>query len=186
MLLVLGGAPRAGKGIISRRCTAAALTPVLSLDVLKMGLHHAVPSLGIQPGDDPSEVGVRMWPLVRAMAENVLECRIDYLFEGDMLVPSQVKELEELGGGDVRSCFVGYRHIEPRQKLSEIRRHAGLPNDWLTEHDDEYILEVVEYGIGFSRRLNEECEDLGVPYFDGSTDFMGAVEAATSYLTGGG
>jgi len=185
MLMVLGGAPRAGKGIISRRCLSALPTPVLSLDVLKMGLHHAVPSIGVEPGGDPSEVGRRMWPLVRAMAENVLESGVDYLFEGDMLLPTQVAALERLGGDDVRSCFVGYCDIHPTQKLAEIRRYPGLPNDWLTEHDDEYVLEVVEYGIGFSRRLSEGCGSLGLQYFDGSADFLGAVDSATSHLTTG-
>ena len=68
MLLLLGGAPRAGKGVVSRLCAAELDVSVLSLDVLKMGLLHAVPSVGIELGTPPTEVGHRMWPLVRAMA----------------------------------------------------------------------------------------------------------------------
>lgn len=183
MVLMVGGPPRAGKGIISRRILETSHIPFLSLDVLKMGLHHAVPSVGVEPGAAPAEVGERIWPLVRAMAVNADECGVEYLFEGDMLLPKHVVELERVVGAGFAACFVGYRDIDPQQKLKEIRAHGGLPNDWLTEHDDDYVLEVVEYGIAFSRWLAEECAQVGVRYVDGSADFMAAVDSVVSYLT---
>ena len=85
--------------------------------------------------------------------------------------------------GDARACFVGYLNIEPRQKLAEIRRHSGHPNDWLNEHSDEEVLDLVEENIQFSRYLSEECDRLGFRYFDCSTDFEGTVEAVVTYLT---
>ena len=182
MLIVLGGAPRAGKSIISRKCAEEARIPLLSLDTLKMGLHHAVPSLGLDASADPSEVGERMWPLVRAMAENVLESGVDYVFEGDMVLPYQAAELQSLGGESVRSCFVGYGDIDPGRKLADIRHNSGLPNDWLNEHDDEYVLDLVEYGIRFSRDLSEQCSRLGLTYFDGSVDFAATVDEVVAYL----
>ena len=42
--------------------------------------------------------------------------------------------------------------------------------------------EVVEYGIEFSQLIKQECEEGGIPYFDGSTDFEGAVHAAVSHF----
>ena len=123
-----------------------------------------------------------MWPLLRAIAENVLESDSDYVFEGDMIAPHQAAELLSIGGDRVRSCFVGYGAIESRQKLAEIRQHTGFPNDWLNEHADEYVLEVIEYGIRFSRQLSEQCASLGLKYFDGSADFAETVDAAVAYL----
>ncbi len=182
MLLMLGGAPRAGKGIISRPLVRKTAMPFLSLDMLKMGLHHAVPSVGVDPSAPSVDVAEKMWPLVRAMAENALESNVECIFEGDMIVPKHAAELRAVGGEKVRSCFVGYLGIEPRQKLAEIRRHDGYPNDWLNEHNDEEVLGLIEYGIQFSRYLFEECERLGSKYFDCSTDFEGTVEAAVTYL----
>ncbi len=182
MVLMLGGAPRAGKGIISRRLVRKTAMPFLSLDMLKMGLHNAVPSLGVDPSAPSVDVAEKMWPLVRAMAENALESNVECIFEGDMIVPKHAAELRALGGEEVRCCFVGYLEIEPRQKLAEIRRHAGHPNDWLNEHNDEEVLGLIEYGIQFSRYLFEECERLGSQYFDASTDFEGTVEAVVTYL----
>ena len=151
MLITLGGASRSGKGIIAGELVRKTAIPLLSLDVLKMGLHHAVPSVGVDPSAPSGEVGEKMWPLVRAMAENVLEANVEYIFEGDMILPKHAAELRGLAGEEVRSCFVGHLGIEPRQKLAEIRRHSGHPNDWLNEHSDEEVLDFVEESIQFSR-----------------------------------
>ncbi len=182
MLILLGGAPRAGKGIISRRVAAEAEYPLLSLDPLKMGLQNAVPSLGIDADANPAEVGEKMWPLVRAIAENVLDSESEYIFEGDMILPHQAAALLSFPGADVRACFVGYGSIDSRQKLAEIRQHTGFPNDWLTEHDDEYVLGVVEYGIRFSRHLAEQCNHHGLRHFDVSEDFAKTVDDVAAYL----
>ncbi|MCH7530203.1 MAG: zeta toxin family protein [Gemmatimonadetes bacterium] len=182
MLILLGGAPRAGKGMISRELVQKRGIALLSLDVLKMGLHRAVPSMGVDPNAHSREVGENMWPLVRAMAENALEADVDYVFEGDMVLPKQAAELRGLSGADVRSCFVGYRDIEPQRKLSDIRRHRGHANDWLNEQSDEEILAVVQFGIEYSAYLSEECDRLGLTYVDGSTDFEGTVDAAVTHL----
>lgn len=182
MLILLGGAPRAGKGIITRRLVRRTAMPLLSLDMLKMGLQSAAPSMGIDPSAPSVDVGRKMWPLVRAMAENAIESSVDCIFEGDMILPEHAAELRSLTGEETLSCFVGYMDVEPRQKLVEIRRYSGHPNDWLNEHDDEEILGLIEYGIRFSRSLSQECERLGIRYFDCSTDFEGTVEAVVTFL----
>ena len=183
LLRILGGAARAGKGVISRRLVERTAIPLLSLDLLKMGLHEAVPSLGVDPDAASSDVGKRMWPLVKAMARNAVESGTAYIFEGDMLLPEHAAELRDLAGDDIRTCFVGYANAEPRQKLHFLRHFLGLPNDWLNEHSDEYLLAVIEYGIQFSQKLAEECDRLDLRYFDCSFDFEGTVEAAVDYLS---
>ena len=182
MLITLAGAARAGKGIISGELVRKTAIPLLSLDVLKMGLHRAVPSVGVDPSAPSVEVGEKMWPLVRAMAENALEANVEYIFEGDMILPKHAAELRTFAGDDARACFVGYLDIAPRQKLAEIRRHSGASNDWLNEHSDEEVLDLVEENIQFSRYLSEECDRLSFRYFDCSTDFEGTVDEVVSYL----
>ena len=182
MLVMLGGASRSGKGVISRELARRTAIPLLPLDVMKMGLHRAVPSVEVDPSAPSVEVADNMWPLVRAMAENALETRVECIFEGDMVVPKHAAELRVVAGDDARACFVGYLDIEPQQKLAEIRQHSGGPNDWLSEHSDEEIIGLVDESIRFSRYLSEECDRLGFRYFDCSTDFEGTVEAVVTYL----
>ncbi len=76
-----------------------------------------------------------------------MESSTAYIFEGDMVLPEHAAELMDAVDDDIRACFVGYADAEPQQKLQEIRQFSGLPNDWLNEHSDEYVLAVIEYGI---------------------------------------
>ena len=185
MLILLGGAPRAGKSIVSRECAKRTGIPVLSLDTLMIGLHHAVPSLGIDIEAEPPVIGETMWPLIRAFAECVLATHTDYLIEGDMLQTSQVATLHDAGGDQVLSCFLGYQHIDPQQKFADIRQHAYLPNDWLKGSSDEYVLEVAEFGIRYSREQKEQCDKLGLTHFDCSEDFTATINEAIAYLVPG-
>lgn len=184
MLILLGGAPRAGKSIVSRECARRSGIPVLSLDTLMMALHEAVPSLGIDVTAEPPPIGEVMWPLIRAIAKNVLATHSDYLIEGDMLQTFHVAALHEAGGDQVRSCFLGYPNMDPHQKFTDIRRHAGLPNDWLRDSSDEYVLEVVEFGIRYSRKQKVQCDELGLTHFDCSEDFTGTTSKAIDHLVG--
>jgi hypothetical protein len=185
MVYLLGGALRAGKGIIGHELVRRAHLPLMSLDVLKMGLHRAVPSLGVDPSTPSEEVGATMWPLVRAMAENALESNFHCVFEGDMILPRQAAALRASHGDRVRACFVGYPEADRREKLREVRRHVGHPNDWLNDHDDGEILEFIDYGIRFSRFLSKECRSLGLRFFDCSADFEATIEEAVAYLLSG-
>ena len=182
MLLLLGGAPRAGKSIVSRECARRTGMPVLSLDTLMMAMPQAVPALGVDITAEPQVIGESMWPIVQAFAEVVLGSHTDHLIEGDMLQTSQVASIHDAGGDEVRSCFLGYQNIDPRQKFTDIRQHAGLPNDWLSDSSDEYVLEVAEFGIQYSRDQAAQCDQLGLKHFDCSNDFAATINEAIAYL----
>jgi hypothetical protein len=181
MLLIVGGAPRTGKGIIARRLLVETRMPYLSLDVLKMGLVHAVPSLGVDPDASSIAVSEQLWPLVRAMAVNMIETGVPYIIEGEIL-PKHVDELGRLHPGEVRACFLGYAGIEPQRKLREVREFGGHPNDWTSTSPDAEELGLIEDAIGFSRYLSDECARLGIAYFDTSRDFLPTLDRAATYL----
>lgn len=182
MVIFLGGAPCAGKGVVSRAVVERTGTTLLPLDVLKMGLHRALPSAGIDPNSPSAEVGAGMWPLLKAMAESALESGVECIFEGDMLLPEHAADLRETWGHEVTACFIGYREIDPMQKLHEIRQFSGLPNDWLSAHDDAYVLDQVRRGIDFSNHLASECRRLEFEYFDVSREFATTVHRAVDFL----
>lgn len=182
MVVLIGGPARAGKGLLSRRLATKLGWPLLSLDVLKMALSRVVPDLRIDPEAPSAEVGEAMWPLVRAMAENAVETGTHYVFEGDMLYPRQMAELRSTYPGQVAACFLGYSRASAPEKLAAIRRATGLPNDWLNEYDDGFILDLVRDGIAESRLLSLEAEHYGFEYFDGSTAFEAMLEDALVYL----
>lgn len=181
MLIIIGGPGRTGKGILSRRLLAELHQPYLSLDVVKMGLVNGIPEYGVDPEESTSAVAEKLWPLVRAMAVNMLETDVHYIIEGEIL-PHHVVELSERFPGQVRACFLGYADITPEQKLREMREFAGNPNDWTVDSSDEYVLDVIYEFIAFSRSLREECVRLSIPYFDTSREFLPTLDRAAEYL----
>lgn len=183
MLYFLGGASRAGKSKLARRLLIERQLPYLSLDILLMGIANGVPSYGHNPDESALVRGEQMWPLIRAMGVNILETDVDYVLEGDILLPRHVTELKQAHGEVVKACFIGYTEVPVKQKLDDIRTKGGEANDWLQGSPDEYVRDLVERNTVFSVYLRDECARYGLRYFDGSHDFLGALDAAFGYLT---
>ena len=181
MLFFIGGAARTGKGIVARRLVREMQMPYLSLDVLKMGLARGVPEYVINPNAGGIEVAERMWPLVHEMSINMLMEGINYAFEGE-LVPKHVAALQRMDPLQIKACFLGYATIAPAQKLHEIRTHAGHPNDWPRDYDNEALLSIINREIVFSQYLKEESAACGMRYFDTSHAFAQTLDEVTEYL----
>jgi hypothetical protein len=184
LLLIIGGPGRTGKGILSRRLMVEMQQPYLSLDVVKMGLTNGVPAYGMDPDDGTGPVAEKLWPLVRAMAVNMLETDVHYIIEGEIL-PHHAVELAERFPEMVRACFLGYADVEADQKLREIREFAGSPNDWTVGAPDDDVLDVIVDSIQFSRELRDQCALLQIPYFDTSHEFFPTLDMAAAYLRTG-
>ena len=181
MLLFIGGAARTGKGILVRRLLAEMHLPYLSLDVLKMGLARGVPEFAIDPDAGGMYVAERLWPLVREMSRSLLEERVDYVIEGE-IVPRHVSALRHAHPSQINACFLGYSTIAPAQKLHEIRSHAGHPNDWPQSYADADLLTIISREIGFSQYLQAECARYHFRYFDTSHQFMQTLDEVVAFV----
>lgn len=186
MLLIIGGAPRTGKGILARRLLRETGQPYLSLDVVKMGLANGVPAFGMDPGEPSAAAAEKLWPLVRAMAVNMIETGVHYVIEGEVL-PRHAAELSHAYPGMIRACFLGYAEISPARKLEEVREFGGHPNDWTGTCPDAELLELIGDAVAFSRHLRDECARgecaaLGIAYFDTSHRFAETLDMAADYL----
>lgn len=186
MLYLIGGASRAGKSKLARRLLRERQLPYLSLDILLMGIANGIPSFGHNPDESAIVRGEQMWPLVRAMAVNVVETGVDYVIEGDILLPHHIAEFTHLYSTHVRSCFIGYPTITIDQKVHDVRTKGGEANDWLEGASDAYVREIVEHNIAFSTYLRNGCTHHGLHYFDTSDNFAQALDAAFGYMTAPG
>lgn len=182
MVYLVGGPSRAGKTALARFLLHEQRIPFLPLDVLKMGLYRAYPDFGRHPEDDRLVRGRQIWPIVRAMAINLIEQSFecpDYLMEGDTLLPAEVSELAAQYPDHIRACFLGYPHLRPAEKLRQVRESEP---DWGTEVAEDVQLEFVNQEIVFSRRLSDECVDYGLEFFDSGLELASAVAAAATHL----
>ena len=183
MLYLVGGAARVGKSKLARRLLAERGVPYLHLDLLMMGFARGLPKLGVDPETPAALRGEQLWPVVRGMAMTAVEDGVDYLFEGDLLLPGHAAELRAFRRDAVRAVFLGYSGITAEQKLRHIRASGGEPNDWVAGLADDRVLSIASTNIEFSGRLGKECAAHGLPYFDTSQDFRRALDSAFSCLS---
>lgn len=184
ILYLVGGAARSGKSTVAQAFLQTMRISWFCLDILMMGFARGLPASGVDPNDDELAVADVLWPVVRSMAETLLENRVNYLIEGVQLRPQHVWALSQRFGDAVRPCFIGYADVDIAGKFVEIRRYGGTPDDWLYELDDQSVLRELKRQKRLSAYLKEECGQYKIPYFENSANRDDAVAAVLAYLTG--
>jgi 2-phosphoglycerate kinase len=184
MLFLVGGASRSGKTYIARKILADKRIPYLSLDWLMMGFNDGIPEYGIHHLLWPNEIARKMGPFLQGMIDCMLVDGMDYVIEGEAMLPRLVAELIEKHPDKVRAVFMGYTEIDVMDKVLLVKKHCDRENDWLTNESDEYIQDHIGNMIAYSKTIRNGCEEHGLPYFDTSEDFPGTIEAATDLLLG--
>jgi hypothetical protein len=158
--------------------------PYLSLDWLMMGFNDGIPEYGIHHLLWPDEIAKKMAPFLQAMIDCMLVDGMDYVIEGEAMLPELTAAWISKHPDRVRAVFVGYTDISADDKLALVKEHSDGENDWLTEKPDEYIRDHINNMIAYSKKIKTECEEHGLPYFDTSEDFQDGIEAATDFLVG--
>jgi hypothetical protein len=184
MLFLVSGTSRSGKTLIAKKILADKQIPYLSLDWLMMGFNDGIPEYGIHHLLWPNEIAEKMGPFLRGMIDSMLVDGMDYVIEGEAMLPQFVADLVKKNPDRIRVVFVGYSEINVEDKVALVKAHSDGANDWLTNESDEYIKDHIGNMITYSKTIKKGCEKHGLSYFDTSEDFLGAMQAATDYLFG--
>jgi 2-phosphoglycerate kinase len=184
MLFLVSGTSRSGKTLIARKILADKRIPYLSLDWLMMGFNDGIPEYGIHHLLWPNEIAEKMWPFLQGIIDSMLVEEMDYVIEGEAMLPQLVADIVKKHPDAVRAIFVGYTDINVNDKIALVKRHNIGENDWLTSKPDEFIRDHIENMVAYSRMIRSECEKHGLSYVDTSEDFKGSIEAATDSLVG--
>lgn len=170
--------------MLARRLLMQQHIPYFSLDILMMGLANGYPAFDLDPETSSLVRGEMLWPIVCAMAVNILEETLihpTYLLEGDELLPEHAAALVVTYPGLVRACFVGYTDLTPAEKLRLIRL---VEAEWGTYYTDDQALAFLTGEVEYSRYLRQQCARCGLRYFDSLGNLIETVNEAARYLTG--
>ena len=182
MLYLVSGTSRSGKTLIAKKILTDKRIPYLSLDWLMMGFNDGIPEYGIHHLLWPNEIAEKMGPFLQGMIDSMLVDGMDYVIEGEAMLPQLVADLVKKHPDKIKAAFVGYTEINVTDKVALVKKHGGGKNDWLTNESDEYIRDHIENMIAYSKMLKTGCEEHGLHYIDTTEDFLGAIEAATDFL----
>ncbi|WP_127560027.1 hypothetical protein [Saccharospirillum alexandrii] len=169
-MIVLGGASRTGKGLISQELMVLLGIPYMSIDPIKMAISKSIPSYKLNTNGTSVAVSDEMWPFISALILNLVETNVSYIIEGEIL-PRHVFELANVHDVRVSSCFVGYKDISVEEKISQVRANSGYPNDWTSNLADSELRGLIKEGVQYSEYLYDECQTYGVRYIDFSESF---------------
>lgn len=182
MLYLISGASRAGKTIVAERILQARGIPYLSLDWLVMGFTNGMPQAGIHDKLMPDEIATGIWPFFKAMCASMIWQGIDYVIEGEAMLPENIRELVDAHPGKIKVCFLGYADVDTEEKLKAIHAHSAGGNDWLTKEEDAYIRDHIGNMVRHSRLIRDGCERHNLRYIETSGDFPQAIEEAAACL----
>jgi len=182
MLYVVSGASRSGKTLIAKEIMKRTAIPYMSLDWLVMGFTNGVPEYGIHDKLWPNEIAEKIWPFLNAMCESMLWSEVDYILEGEAVLPKLVSELLIKHPNKIRVCFVGYTDISAEDKVKEVKLYSDGEGDWLTKESDEVINDHIENMIAYSKLVKNECADHSLAYIDTSSNFQESIENVVELL----
>lgn len=181
MLYILGGAPRAGKTLMSKKALLEKRIPYFPLDGLVGALSYAMPELHISHDESFVDKSERLWKINKYLLGFFAANGETYLVEGDSILPAQAREaIDE--HKDVRACFVGYPGLSPEEKLKLIRGFPAGIKDWTEKYSDAELLPTLRRAVEYSVYLKNECGKYGIPFFDLSEGFQEGFDAAYQYL----
>jgi len=185
MFYLIGGAPRSGKTLLSKRLWRQRNIPFFPIDYLIYSLKEGAPEYGVNqdlPFIDKSE---KLWNLSEPLLNALIFNEEEYLVEGDALLPKHAALLKE-AHPDIRPCFLGYTNVDESEKLRVIREFGqGRKDDWTNKESDDNVRAMIKRAMKYSVYLRDECSKLAIPYFDMSEDFTGMLERVFAYLTDG-
>ena len=182
-ILFIGGVSRSGKSLLAHQVVKKIGIPYLSLDILKMALHREGRLLDIDPNEPLNVTARKLWPLVRAMAENAAETDVPYLFEGEV-TPGHVADFRDSHADiEVRAVFLGYPNTSVDQKMAALTAHAHHPNDWIAHHNEDWQRHFIRERIDDSVQLANDCADQEIPFVDTSEGFTAQLHRALDILT---
>ncbi|MFV1883997.1 MAG: hypothetical protein ACMZ7B_05890 [Balneola sp.] len=182
MLYLISGSSRSGKTLLAKKILKEHSIPYLSLDWLMMGFNDGIPEYGIHHLLMPDEIARRMWPFLKGMVDNMLFDGLDYVIEGEAMLPEFIAELVKKYPNQIRVVFLGYNEIDVEKKIAQIKKYSTGEKDWLTNESDEYIRDHVLNMKNHGRMIKSECKKHTLPYFDTSANFLEAINSAKNLL----
>lgn len=177
--LIIAGVPRSGKSTLSRRVAKALGWQHVSMDAIIAGFERCFPETGIDTGLSVNKnkssmeilhiISGKISPFLRAMTDPEEYDRKNGPMVIDMyqLLPEDYAKYLDPDICGIIYLLTG--DVTPEERC-RIQKEFDTPEDYTYELSDQERLEGCGYLVEQSRLLREQCEHLGLPYFETARD----------------
>ena len=182
MIILIGGAPRAGKSILCQQVSAKLdmgwISTDLLVELLRMKKEEHVK---VEWNATPEAITANaewFFPYLERFIWGVISMAENYVVEGVDFLPAQVAQLST--HYQIRSVFLGCSQMT----LETFDQFPGRSGGY-SRLPDEMRRQIVEDVPRWSEFIHREAKRFGYPYFDTSRDFAQCLNEAEARLTTG-
>lgn len=169
----VGGVARSGKSTFSKRLCTRNKYNHFPLDYVISSLKNNFPECNISSsvviGDSSERVALLLSTIARIMESKDEK----FIVDSAHVMPKDVVPYLDRDKWDI--YFIGYPNISKFTKFSTIRKYDDK-TDWTSRRSDEELLSVIEKLISISKKIQEECEELDIPFIDTSSDMIEVID----------
>lgn len=189
--LIIAGVPRAGKSTLSRMAARELGWQHVSMDAIIAGFERCFPETGIDTGLSVNKnkssmeilhiISGKIGPFLRAMTDPE-----EYDHQNGPMVIDMYQLLPEdyVRYIDPEVCSVLYLltgDVTPEERC-RIQKEFDTSEDYTYGLSDSERLEGCGYLVEQSRLMREQCERLGLPYFETARDMERVLDEALSKI----
>ena len=141
MILLLTGASHTGKTFHAQKLMKEYNYPVLSMDLLKMGLIRSG-NTTLTPMDDDKMTGY-LWPIVREMIKTAIENKQNLIVEGCYIPFDWKKDFEPEYLEHIKYCCLIMSEQYIRKHFTDIKQYANVIEKRLDDSDltEEWLID---------------------------------------------
>lgn len=157
MIIIISGATHTGKTLLAQKLLEKYHYPVMSQDLLKMGLIRSG-NTKLTPEDD-REMTPYLWNITKEMIKTAVENNQNLIVEGCYVPFDWEKDFKTEYLKEIRCVFLVFSEEYIKNSFGEIARHS---NDIEQRLDDSCINE--EYLINENKFYLDGCKKAGAEY----------------------
>ena len=158
MIILLTGASHTGKTRWAQKLSEKYKFPVLSLDLLKMGLIRSGNTM--LTAEDDEELEKYLWPIVREMIKTAIENEQNLIVEGAYIPFDWKKDFTSRYRQQIRFCCLVMSEDYINNRFTNIKKYANVIEKRL---DDEWFTK--ERALAENRKNLRLCQKHDCPLF---------------------
>lgn len=175
--VIIAGPGRSGKTDISMNLARRGFIHY-KMDSIKRGLDNNFYDGFITFRDISPKMAHLIKTIIMEVETDIIKDIEHYVIDTCHLYPKDIVK-ENLQNTVI--VFVGYPSISPEEKLFYVRSHDKV-NQWTNSMSDEELLKWLKCGIEYSKEVERQCLELGIPFFDTGYDYDEVVEKVLRYI----